>query len=79
MSPLPCVDVRVETTDLMGDPKVAATQARLMDRMAYWTKESADVFDQNSLNFDTRSNPMLNKEKAWLPWCPDDGCSPDSP
>lgn len=73
-----CVCVRIETTDLMGDPKVAAVQARLLDRIAYWTKESADVFDQNSLNFDTRSNPMLNKHKAWLPWCPDDGCPPDS-
>ena len=68
-----------EKVNLMGDPSVASTQARLVERMAYWTKESAHVFDQNSLNFDWRSNPMLNVDKAWLPWCPDSGCSPAPP
>jgi hypothetical protein len=65
-----------ETKNVMGDPSVASVQARLVARMAYWTQESAHVFDQNSLDFDPRSNPMLNAEMAWLPWCPDTGCPP---
>ena len=28
---------------------------------------------------DPRSNPMLNADKAWLPWCPDSGCTPAPP
>ena len=38
--------------------------------------ESAHVKDQNALTADKRSNPYLNEQKAWLPWCPDSGCTP---
>eukprot|EP01051_Picozoa_sp_SAG22_P008225 SAG22_NODE_614_length_8559_cov_4.732033_3_plen_152_part_00 len=70
-----------ETNNLMGSeaPAVAAAQARLVARMAFWTQESAHVFDQNGLDSDPRSNPYLNAEKAWLPWCPDSGCTPAPP
>ena len=43
-------------------------QAAIVARMEYWTKESADCFDQNSLMYDVRANPALNAKKAWLPW-----------
>jgi|EP01047_Picozoa_sp_COSAG01_P022084 hypothetical protein len=72
------VDVS-EKHNLMGEPSVASAQARIVARMAYWTQESAHVFDQNSLGFDPRSNPTLNADKAWLPWCPDSGCTPAPP
>ncbi len=62
--------------DLIDDSSYAAEKARLQARMAYWTKESAHVKDQNALTADKRSNPYLNEQKAWLPWCPDSGCTP---
>ena len=59
----------------IDDSSYAAEKARLQARMAYWTKESAHVKDQNALTADKRSNPYLNEQKAWLPWCPDSGCT----
>ena len=40
-----------ESHNLMDspDPHAAAAQAKLVARMAFWTRESAHVFDQNSL------------------------------
>ena len=72
-----------EKRNLMGDPSVRAAQAAIVARMAYWTKESAHVLSQNTDRWDpagdARANPMLNKEKAWLPWCPDSGCTAAPP
>ena len=65
-----------EAHNLIDDSSYAAEKARLQARMAYWTKESAHVKDQNALTADKRSNPYLNEQKAWLPWCPDSGCTP---
>ena len=44
--------------DLIDDSSYAAEKARLQARMAYWTKESAHVKDQNA-----RSNPYLTSRR----------------
>ena len=38
-----------EAHNLIDDSSYAAEKARLQARMAYWTKESAHVKDQNAL------------------------------
>jgi hypothetical protein len=73
------VALHAQSTNLFGQSSVKAEQEALLARMAYWTKESAHVKDQNLLQFDKRSNPFLNKQQAWLPWCPDGGCAPPPP
>ena len=59
-----------ETTDLFNDDAVRSEQTAMLARVAYWAKESAHVLDQNSLDADIRSNPMLNKEKVPPPPVP---------
>ena len=64
-----------EAHNLIDDTSYAAEKARLQARMAYWTKESAHVKDQNALTADKRSNPYLNEQRRGC-WCPDSGCTP---
>ena len=49
---------------------------RALEVHAADVEASAHVKDQNALTADKRSNPYLNEQKAWLPWCPDSGCTP---
>ena len=68
-----------EAKNLFNDSKYEAEQTAIMARMDYWTKESADCFDQNALTYDVRANPLLNAKKAWMPWnCTGNvGCTQD--